>query len=143
MLRSAVVDTSVLVSAFLFPDSRPGQVVTLAEQGAYALHFSPLIAEELRRALRNPRLKEAYGYTDEAADAWCADLHETGQLLLAPLPDLETICRDPDDEHVIATAVAVQADCIVTGDRDLLALGQYRNIRIITARTFLDDITGG
>jgi putative PIN family toxin of toxin-antitoxin system len=143
MLRSAVVDTSVLVSAFLFPDSVPGQVVALADQGAYALHFAMIILEELRRSLRNPRLKAAYGYTDEAADTWCADLHETGQFLRAPLPDIGTVCRDPDDDHVIAAAVAVKANYIVTGDRDLLALGRYRNIRIITAREFLDDITGG
>jgi predicted nucleic acid-binding protein len=62
MPRSAVVDTSVLVSAFLFPHSVPGRVVALAEQGGYALHFSPIILEELRRSLRNPRLRNAYKY---------------------------------------------------------------------------------
>ncbi len=64
MLRSTIVDTSVLVSAFLFPDSVPGRVVALAEEGAYALHFSPIILEELRRSLCNPRLRNAYSYSD-------------------------------------------------------------------------------
>ena len=43
MPPSAVVDASVLVSAFLFPGSLPGQVVALAGEGAYALHVSPIL----------------------------------------------------------------------------------------------------
>jgi PIN domain len=75
MPPSAVVDTSVLVSAFLFPESIPGRVFMLADKGVYTLHFSPVLLEEVKRALRNPRLKDAYGYTGQAVDAWCASLH--------------------------------------------------------------------
>jgi putative PIN family toxin of toxin-antitoxin system len=139
MPRSAVVDTSVLVSAFLFPHSVPGRVVALAEQGGYALHFSPIILEELRRSLRNPRLRNAYPYSDEKIDAWCAALHEIGSVILRPLPDIGGACRDPDDDHVIAAALAVKADTIVTGDKDLLDMGAYQDIHILTARAFLDE----
>ena len=141
MPTSAVVDTSVLVSAFLFPESVPGRVVALAEQGASALHFSSIILEETHRSLRNPRLRQSYGHTDEAIDAWCADLHDIGSLLTVPLPDIGPVCRDPDDDHVIAAALAARAARIVTGDRDLLDLGRYEHIRIITARRFLDELT--
>jgi len=143
MPRSAVVDTSVLVSAFLFPDSVPGRVVALADQGIYALHFSPIILEELRRSLSNPRLRNAYSYSDEQIDAWCAELHEIGSLVLRPLPDTGGVCRDPDDDHVIAAALAVKADAIVTGDKDLLDLGAYQDIRMLSARAFLDECTWG
>ncbi len=139
MPRSAIVDTSVLVSAFLFPDSAPGRVVALADQGAYALYFSPIILEELKRSLRNPRLRKAYPYKETEIDAWCAELHEIGSLILRPLPDIDAVCRDPDDDHVIAAALAVQADTIVTGDKDLLVLGEYQDIRILAARDFLDE----
>jgi predicted nucleic acid-binding protein len=64
MPRNAVVDTSVLVSAFLFPHSMPGRVVALANDGAFALHLSPIILEELGRSLRNPRLRRSYPYSD-------------------------------------------------------------------------------
>lgn len=140
MPTSAVVDTSVLVSAFLFPNSIPGRVVAFAAQGLYALHFSPIILEETRRSLRNPRLRDAYGYTDTAIDAWCAELHAIGSLLTVPLPDIGPVCRDPDDDHVLAAAVAASAASIVTGDRDLLDLGRYGPIRILTARQFLDAL---
>lgn len=140
MPPSAVVDTSVLVSAFLFPDSVPGRVLKRADQGVYALFFSPIIDEEVRRSLRNPRLRKAYRYTDEKIEAWRADLHTLGQPVLQPLPDIGPVCRDPDDDHVIAAALVVKAGYIVTGDKDLLTLGRYRNVRILTARAFLEDI---
>jgi len=139
MLRSAIVDTSVLVSAFLFPDSVPGRVVALAEQGAYVLHVSPIILEELERSLRNPRLRKSYPYSDTEIDAWCADLHEIGSVIHRSLPEIDVVCRDPDDDHVIAAALAVKAYTPVTGDKDLLVLGEYQAIRILTARAFLDE----
>lgn len=118
MPKNAVVDASVLVSAFLFPESGPGRVVALAEQGVYALHFSPILLEETCRSLFNPRLRDLHGHTDDAVEAWCARLHDIGCLLAAPLPDIAPACRDPDDDHVMAAALAAGADCIVTGDRE-------------------------
>jgi len=43
------------------------------------------------------------------------------------------IGRDPDDEAVIACALAARADLIVSGDQDLLVLKRYRRIRILNA----------
>ena len=45
----------------------------------------------------------------------------------------ETVSRDPDDDLVLATALGAEASLIVSGDRDLLMLGAYRNIRILAA----------
>jgi PIN domain len=92
MPKNAVVDASVLVSAFLFPESVPGRIVSLAEQGVYVLHLSPILLEETRRLLRNPRLRDLYGHTDDAVEAWCAHLHDIGILLTAPLPDIAPAC---------------------------------------------------
>jgi putative PIN family toxin of toxin-antitoxin system len=140
MPSSAVADTSILVSAFLFPDSVPGRVLTLAERGIYTLYFSPIILEEFNRSLRNPRLRKSYSYSDEKIDLWHDDLHNIGSAVVKPLPDIGPVCRDPDDDHVIAAALAVKADYIVTGDKDLLVLEQHQNIRIVTAKTFLAEI---
>jgi putative PIN family toxin of toxin-antitoxin system len=136
----AVVDASVLVSAFLFPDSLPGAVLRAADQARFALHLSPLLREETRRSLLHPRLRERYGHDADDIDAWLAELVEIAFMLLAPLPPVRDVCRDPDDAHVLAAAVAVGAEYIVTGDKDLLALGGYDAIRIVSARAFLNEI---
>jgi uncharacterized protein len=64
-----------------------------------------------------------------------------GTVFAGVLPDIGQACRDPNDDHVIATAIAVHAGIIVTGDKDLLTLGQFQSVRIITAREFLSELT--
>lgn len=44
----------------------------------------------------------------------------------------EPVCRDPDDDAILATALAARADLLVTGDKDLLVLGSYEGIPIVT-----------
>lgn len=139
MPTNAVVDASVLVSAFLFPHSVPGDVIAWAREELYQLYLSPILIEEVRRSLMNARLKDAYGYGEDAVLAWCNELEALGKMV-EELPTIPPICRDPDDDHVITAAVAAQVTFIVTGDKDLLELSHYEGIRILTARAFVDAI---
>jgi putative PIN family toxin of toxin-antitoxin system len=129
MPKSAVVDASVLVSAFLFPVGVRGRVLMLADQAAFALHLSPLLLDETRYALLSTRLRDVYGHDERAVTAWCADLQEVGSVFYGPLPDIGPACRDRNDDHAIATALAARADTIVTGDKDLLVPCQYQAVR--------------
>jgi putative PIN family toxin of toxin-antitoxin system len=52
---------------------------------------------------------------------------------------LSGVCRDPKDDFILECAATGSADCIVTGDRDLLALDPYGAIRILTPRQYLDE----
>lgn len=49
----------------------------------------------------------------------------------------EAVCRDPDDDWVLATAIAGEAGAIVTGDADLLTLSSYSGIEILSPRQFV------
>jgi len=55
-----------------------------------------------------------------------------------PEPLGERVCRDKDDDVVLATALAGKADVIVTGDEDLLVLKKFRGIEILSPRQFLE-----
>ena len=62
-------------------------------------------------------------------------------LEVVPLP--QPVCRDPDDDAVLALALQAQADVIVSGDQDLLVLGSFEGISILTARQALERMQDG
>jgi putative PIN family toxin of toxin-antitoxin system len=141
MPLSAVVDASVLVNAFLFPESVPGLIVKLGRQGRFNMHLSGILLDETRDALLSVCLRKAYGHSEQTAIGWVTELEKDSLVNRDPLPDVGQVCRDPDDDHLIAMAVAAGAGIIVTGDKDLLVLGGFMDMRIISARSFLAELT--
>jgi putative PIN family toxin of toxin-antitoxin system len=132
----AVFDTNLLVSYLL--THRP-PIATLIDrhpaQEDLVLVTAPGLLEELDHVLRYPRLQRYYSEAERTrfvallmALAEVVDLPET----------IPRICRDPDDDQVIACAVVGQADVIVSGDRDLLALEQVGRIPVLSAAQFLE-----
>lgn len=69
----------------------------------------------------------------EVVDAVRKDAEQVSPAHLA-----KRVCRDPDDDWILATAVAGSADLIVTGDKDLLVLRRFQGIPIVTPRGFLE-----
>jgi uncharacterized protein len=60
-------------------------------------------------------------------------------ILVSPLAlSTKPVCRDPDYDEVLATAIAANADIILTGDNDLLVLKEYHGIRILSPRQFVE-----
>jgi uncharacterized protein len=136
----AVLDSSVLISAFITPQGPSGTLLDAAERGVFVLCLSREIVTETVAALAGkPRLQARYGYTPAAVDAY-RDVLEAVAEPVADLPDLAgAVPGDPKDDVIVATAVAAGADYLVTGDRrHLLTLGAYRGVRIVGVREFLD-----
>ena len=81
-------------------------------------------------------LIEKFGYSPELSTEAVGVLRT--EMTIANAQKLERpICRDPDDDNIIATAVAGNCDCIITGDEDLLVLKAYEGIDILSPRDFL------
>ena len=134
----AVLDASVLITGFL-TEGPPRAVLDLAEPGRFRLVLSAKILDETRSSLSKPKLIKAYRHTPEAIRDFC-DGMAAAALLVEGDPAFVSPCRDPNDHHVIATAIAAAASVIVTGDSDLLDLGRYGAIRILTPRQFLGEL---
>ena len=135
-MLSAVVDSTVLVSAFL---SSQGAAAALLLRGVMRVFTCSLalgIIEETKRALHYPHIRERYTYTDEEIEAYGVYLQGTFPMV-TDLPPLAGIVRDPNDDMIVACAVAAHASHIVTRDRDLLSLGTYDGIAILTPEAFL------
>jgi putative PIN family toxin of toxin-antitoxin system len=122
-------DTNVLFAAFTVQ----GFCGELVEETVdfCAIVWSTPLRDELVRTLRRKRLLSPAAV--EAISAF-SDLCE----MVKPVALPKRICRDPDDDIVLATAVAGHADLIVTGDDDLLVLKTFSGIRILSPRQVLE-----
>jgi uncharacterized protein len=142
-VRSAVLDSNVLVSAFLTGRGAAADVLRAANRGAFRLYLSrEILAETRRKLLDAHHIRRRYAYPDERAIGYIRDL-ALRATLVTDLPPLAGIVRDPDDDVIVACAVKARAGCIVTRDKDLLALGTYQAIRTLTPRQFLDELRHG
>ncbi len=68
-------------------------------------------------------------------------LYRRHAVWVEPPPLEKSVCRDPDDDWILATTVAGQADAIVTGDGDLLVLGAHQGVAILSPRQLIVRLT--
>ena len=131
----AVLDTNVIVSAVLSPGSPPDSILGASRRGAVDLVTSAPLLRELEDVLGRPQIAERLGWAPEERASFIAALADFA-VIVAPKEKLEAIKADPADNRVLEAAVAGTADYIVSGDRDLLELGSYQDIRILTPARF-------
>jgi putative PIN family toxin of toxin-antitoxin system len=133
----AVLDTNVLVSGLLSDHGPPRQLVDAWLDGRYVLVTSLYQVEELNHVLAYPRIADRLRLADAEVDLLLAALLSQGEVVAGVL-QLPGVTRDPKDDPLVACAVEGRADYLVSGDRDLLDLGEYEGIQIVTPRDFLD-----
>jgi len=128
-----VIDTNVWVTGLIF-GCKPELIIHLFIDGQINVVISEELVSELRRKI-NQRFP-LYLKNINLLEAAVRD-----QALVVPLGLVEVnISRDKDDNVVIETAIAGGADYIITGDKDLLVLKKYKNIKILKPSEFLENI---
>lgn len=131
-----ILDTNVLVAALIW-GGKPYDLLKLSTQTPNEAWTSSLLLAELHRALGYAKLKP---YLDSR------HLNRQqifDQVILVVHTAIDTplkarVCRDPDDDIVLACALSAQVDYIVSGDKDLLVLKTFENIPILTASQALE-----
>jgi putative PIN family toxin of toxin-antitoxin system len=126
-----VLDTNVLIAALI----ARGTCHELLEHCVlrHDLFTSEFILEETHE-----KLIEKFGYTAELA-AEAVSVLRSRMKVITPSKLESQVCRDPDDDNILAAAVSGDCDCIITGDKDLLVLEQHEGIDIFRPRDFLEN----
>jgi len=125
-----VFDTNVLVSAFV-SEGVCSKLLGRARRGQFQLITCSFILKEFEQVLLK-NLSATKGETKQALRI----LTEAVSIISPPAQAVSRICRDPDDDNILSCSKAASADFLVTGDSDLLDLGEFQGIRIITPRDF-------
>ena len=138
MLR-AVLDSSVLVSAFLTPHGSVVRLLREPMRSRYELCLSEaILTETAETLLTKSRLRRYAQYADEDVRDYIRWLLTQAEMVPDPQAP-RVVLNDPKDDPIIAAAVAANAEYLVTGDRaHLLPIGEYQGIRIISPREFLE-----
>ena len=132
--RQYVFDTNVIVSALLLHASTARQAFDKAmSEGKLLLSFPTIM--ELYDVLRRPAFNR-YLTEDERLQFLTAFISESK---LVEISQKVAACRDPKDDKFLELAVNGRANCIVSGDEDLLVLHPFRGIEILSPRAFLED----
>jgi putative PIN family toxin of toxin-antitoxin system len=125
-----VIDSGVWVSAMQYGGTPRGAVTRILKTDEIAIckEIEDEVTDVLQRKFS--QAPEAISERLRPLLQDCIWVQVTGQV--------SGICRDPKDDCILECALKAGAQLIVTGDKDLLTLGEFRSIRIITARQYLD-----
>lgn len=133
MIKTFVLDTNVLVSAYILANSKSRQAYNKALDSGVIV-CSAATFDEFAETLRRSKFKKYLGLEHRFA----AIKEFRMKSFLMDVAISVTACRDPKDNKFPELAVAAKATCIVTGDSDLPVLNPFREIPVVNARDFLN-----
>jgi putative PIN family toxin of toxin-antitoxin system len=129
-----VLDTSVLISAALFPGSVPDQAVIFAFEHFHVATSDAMLAE-LKASLEKPKHQQ-YASIEQRLRFYEIFRANTRTINVT---ESVTACRDPKDDMVLELALSAGSRIIVSGDKDLLTMNPFRGIEIVSPRQFVTE----
>lgn len=131
-----VLDSNVCISGLLWSGT-PHRLIRAAEAGDLTLVTTPAIMEEVRDALARPKFASRIAALNTSVGELMESLLSIVEVIQEPRTE-PIITEDPDDDKVLACAVASRAQWIVSGDVHLLAMKRYGGMPILTPKQFWD-----
>ena len=125
-----VFDTNIFISALILPGSSAEKAILKVIEGSDELIISHDIIDEVLTVLSNK-----FSRNREALSRTAINLAEIGRIV-KPTERIG-IFQDEPDNRILECATAGKADAIVTGDKEMLKLGKYGGIKIITLKDYL------
>jgi len=127
----AILDTNVLISAYVFPGGKPEAVYRLALEGHLEIGTSRTLLAEFGRVLG-----QKFGWIPDRVEAAVAQMTRIAAVV-EPGEVVKFVSADPADDRVLEAARAFGADVIVSGDRHLLDLGTWSQIEVLSPAEFI------
>lgn len=126
-----VLDTNTLVSALLSPHGPPRRLLDGARAQVFELCASPMLMAELLDVVSRKKFARRFAEADLFPESIVGEIRRLA-FMVVPASVPRVVADDADDDHVLACALAGQADLIVSGDKHLLGLGGvYHGIQIV------------
>ena len=122
-------DTNVIISAFI----THGHASEVFEHclSTHKCYTSDFVFAELKK-----KLMKKFEYSDIETRNALDFIRENLVIIKEYTKIASSVCRDPDDDNILAAAASIEADCIMTGDKDLKVLKNYKGINIVAPKNF-------
>lgn len=140
-MLKVVLDTNVLVSAYLVPGGKPARILSLARQGKLTICLSPPILSEVKQTLLRPKLQKIHKATAKEIERFLKALTSV-VVMTAGTEEIDAVKDDPDDNKILACALEGEANFIVSGDHHLTDMKVFQNIPIVNPDAFLTFMSG-
>ena len=135
-----VLDTNVLVSAFISKDGNPAALLDVAlTLPEIEVVLSEEILEEFGDVLSRRKVRERFHYSQEDVSEFVRIIRNAVSIV-KPTSNIKLVEEDPDDDVIINTAFDGKADYIVSGDNHLKEMKEFSGIVILSPRMMLDTI---
>ena len=134
----AVIDTNVLIAGLLWRGP-PHALLEHLRGALVSMVSSPALLTELGDVIGRAKFDAILVQSNTSREHLLAEVGRLAELIEPP-PLAQPVCRDPDDDRVLALAVAAKADLIVSGDADLLSLGNFEGIDIVAPAEALQRV---
>ena len=125
----AVIDTNVLMAGLLWRGP-PHALLEHVRAGTVNLVSSPALLAELADVIGRAKFDAILTRTNTSRERSLAEVWRLAEVIDPP-PLPKPVCHDPDDDEVLALAIAAKVELIVSGDKDLLSLGSFEGIPIL------------
>ena len=135
MMR-VVLDANVLISAVISSKGSPATILSYWREDRLELILSEAILQEVDRVMHHPRIQERYRLSEELIEQFLLLLREGG-ILVEPEEEVDAVEADASDNRYLECALAGHSTYVVSGDRHLLDLREYRGIQILAPREFV------